>query len=449
MMMAGWLVVLAAATDISPPASGTWVVDSTGQISAETKRQVDELANEVNVERLAQIAVLVIDKVEGEGTPREFATDVFNHWKLGRGGVNDGILVMIAIESRKAEIVLGTGRPLSEAQTDEVMRDDIVANMRRDDVNAAVLASVRGLHERLNDIDRVLECYVKGSPFPTNGAVTDLANALTEEEERSFPCDMTNCAVLVVNSNSKSPWIGELAEALQVQTKARTIIALNVGRNEALVVPSIAPDSSHQKGLVRDAARSLASGAAPVADRIRSALAFTTSVEQQGYSFDVESLVMTLGALLFMCCVLGVFGFLGYRRMKRLDPWNCKKCQTPRRLLSEQDEDAHLSSRQQAEENSKAFEYDVWWCGRCNDAVVKRWFGTASNVKMCPKCGAHAIELTPQETTSRTEVIAHCGHCAYAHTWTWYPSDNGSSDSSSSSSDSGGSSDGGGSSGSW
>lgn len=145
MVMAGCLVVvLAAATDIAPPASGTWVVDRTGQLSAETKQQVDALANEVNAAGVAKLAVLVTDTVE-EGTPREFAWAVFRHWQLG----SDGVLVMIAVESRKAEIIFGSRRPLSEAQTDVVMAEALVPNMKVGALDAAVLASVRALHSVL------------------------------------------------------------------------------------------------------------------------------------------------------------------------------------------------------------------------------------------------------------------------------------------------------------
>ncbi|PZR09539.1 MAG: hypothetical protein DI536_21575 [Archangium gephyra] len=144
MVMAGWLVVvLAAATDIAPPASGSWVVDRTGQLSAETKQQVDALANELNDAGVAKLAVLVTGTVED--TPRAYARGVLAHWQLG----SDGVLVMIAVDSRKAEIVFGSGRPLTEHQTDVVMERDLVANLKAGALNAAVLDSARALHDAL------------------------------------------------------------------------------------------------------------------------------------------------------------------------------------------------------------------------------------------------------------------------------------------------------------
>ncbi|MGV3623621.1 MAG: TPM domain-containing protein [Archangium sp.] len=140
MVMAGWLVVLAAATDIAPPSSGTWVVDRTGQLSAETKQQVDALANEVADAGVAKIAVLVSD--DYVGTPRAFAQGVLKHWQLGA----DGVLVTILPAARRAEIVFGSGSRWRETLTDDVMTSDVVPNMKAGDLDAAVFSSVRSLH---------------------------------------------------------------------------------------------------------------------------------------------------------------------------------------------------------------------------------------------------------------------------------------------------------------
>lgn len=137
---------------VPKPAVGHWVSDAAGALSPEVRQQVDAIGSAVNAAGQGQLAVVVIDSTDGASS-REYATALFNRWGVGHAAVNDGVLLLIAMKDRRAEIILGRGidSPDSKAVTDRIMQDDVEASMKRGDLNAAVLDSVTALRAFLAD----------------------------------------------------------------------------------------------------------------------------------------------------------------------------------------------------------------------------------------------------------------------------------------------------------
>jgi uncharacterized protein len=136
------------------PPKGTWTVDhtSTRVLTRETKAEVERIATDLNDRGLGQLAVVVVDSTSGRPS-REFALDLFNRWDIGHAGRDDGVLLFVALNDRKAEIILGDGvdEPSDEQASDAVMADGIVPGFKRRDPNSAVLAGARGLKALLEN----------------------------------------------------------------------------------------------------------------------------------------------------------------------------------------------------------------------------------------------------------------------------------------------------------
>jgi uncharacterized protein len=154
------LVVLGALP--SAPPGGSWVVDLTQSVDATTLAAVNAIAQRIDDERLGQLGILVLPSTEGQRS-RAYATDVFNHWGIGHAGINNGVLVMIAVDDRKAELVVGKKRPLTQAQTDRIMRSAIVANLKKGQLS-------QGLLQAATEIEGELRQGPKGSD-PIDGSL--------------------------------------------------------------------------------------------------------------------------------------------------------------------------------------------------------------------------------------------------------------------------------------
>jgi len=157
---------------------------------------------------------------------------------------------------------------------------------------------------------------------------------------------------------------------------------------------------------------------------------------------------------------LGLAG-AGLRRWMRRRPRVCERCQQPRVLLNEVDDNRHLDGGQRREELLGSVDYDVWWCQRCAHARVERygaWFSSYERCRSCRYKTARSSSYTRVEATydhgGVVEVTVTCEHCDHQHQFTRQTprltrSTTSSSSSSSSGSFGGGSSSGGGSSGRW
>ena len=516
-------LVLAAFTsfaspwDIPPPPRGQWALDQTGRVSSTTLAELNRIAESLDSSGAGQLGVLIVDSTHGTN-PRDFATGVFNNWGVGHYGSNDGILLFIAVGDRKAEIILGDGSKLSSSQTDAVMRDDVVANMKSSNLNAARGDGARALDDLMRRaagkapvphptdntglgpnayitsgtdapaLDAALALYVYGSrSMPERSPrswVVDLNDALTASQRAQldvaasdiYSGDQGRIFFLVVNSTAEYPSMSELVQRLVTQVSAISrlplaIVALDLnGPRAKIYLPdSVVRDGwdRQELGRVEQELREAASS-----DRIDALLgaqrfaqkALITGIPPRPMSvvlkqgFKENAFKFQLGGGVFLLTGL----FLG-RRWNRKRVRTCEGCRNARQLLGDDAEDEHLETAQKSEENIKSVDYDVWWCGRCDDVLVLRYGAIFTRFSKCPGCSAKTRSSSTTTLSSATEysggrarIDERCANCSYTNSYTRTTARLSSSRSSSSSSSSssrssfgGGSSSGRGSSGSW
>ena len=67
----------------------------------------------------AQVAVVVLESIDYP-VPKEFATELFRKWGIGRADVNNGLLILMVIDQRRMEFETGYG--LEPVLTDGVCK---------------------------------------------------------------------------------------------------------------------------------------------------------------------------------------------------------------------------------------------------------------------------------------------------------------------------------------
>ena len=114
------LVSLCALADDRPiPALTGRVVDETGALTAEEKRSLEANLQAFEQRKGSQIAVLITGTTFPEPI-ESYSIRVADAWKIGRKGVNDGILVVVAKSDRVMRLEVGYG--LEGAIPDAVAR---------------------------------------------------------------------------------------------------------------------------------------------------------------------------------------------------------------------------------------------------------------------------------------------------------------------------------------
>jgi len=96
----------AAAEDI--PAPDGWVNDFAGVISPEYKEKLTSLISELEQKTTAEIAVVTVNSI-APYDEKEYARLLFDNWKPGKKGKDNGVLVLLAIKERRWRIETGYG----------------------------------------------------------------------------------------------------------------------------------------------------------------------------------------------------------------------------------------------------------------------------------------------------------------------------------------------------
>ncbi len=138
-------VALAADADgpIPVPKLTGHVVDLAGTLDAKQRAAIEEKLAFYEKRKGAQVVVLTVPTLGGE-TIEDFSTRVTDEWKLGRKGVDDGVLFVLAMKERVLRIHTGRGVQgvLTDALSKRIGADQVVPFMRRGDVAGGINAGV-------------------------------------------------------------------------------------------------------------------------------------------------------------------------------------------------------------------------------------------------------------------------------------------------------------------
>jgi uncharacterized protein len=102
-----WATVSAATKQCTPAREG-WVNDTANVLSSTERNELSEMLSAYHDETHHQLVILTVPTLSGE-TIETFSQRVFNCWGIGYKGVNNGILIVLAINDRQGRIELGLG----------------------------------------------------------------------------------------------------------------------------------------------------------------------------------------------------------------------------------------------------------------------------------------------------------------------------------------------------
>jgi uncharacterized protein len=145
-----------ALADVAVPPLRSPVTDLTGTLTSEQSATLEQQLRAFEAKKGSQIAVLIVPTTQPE-TIEQYGIRVAEAWKLGRRGVNDGALLLIAKDDRAVRIEVGYGL--------EGVLPDVLANRIVDQVVVPRFRSgdfFGGIREA---IERMI-ALIEGEPLP-------------------------------------------------------------------------------------------------------------------------------------------------------------------------------------------------------------------------------------------------------------------------------------------
>lgn len=129
-----------AAQELAPiPALDSPVVDTTGTLDAAQKQQLQQQALALQQRKGSQLQVLIVPTTEPESI-EQYSLRVFDQWKLGRKGVDDGVLLLVAKNDRRVRIEPGYGLEgaIPDAIANRVIQEYLVPKFRTGDYDGGI-----------------------------------------------------------------------------------------------------------------------------------------------------------------------------------------------------------------------------------------------------------------------------------------------------------------------
>jgi uncharacterized protein len=126
------------------------VTDNADILSKETRRTITESIKAHEQKTGNQIAVLTIRSLEGESI-EEYAVAVFNAWKLGQKGKDNGILVVVAPNDRRMRIEVGYGLEgmLPDGLAGSIIRTIMTPQFKTGNYNGGIQSGIHAIIEVL------------------------------------------------------------------------------------------------------------------------------------------------------------------------------------------------------------------------------------------------------------------------------------------------------------
>ena len=85
-----------------------YMSDPAGIIGPTATAEINAIAAAIEDSATAEIAVVVLPSI-GELNPKDFATELFQHWGIGKAGKDNGLLILTVMDQRRTEFETGYG----------------------------------------------------------------------------------------------------------------------------------------------------------------------------------------------------------------------------------------------------------------------------------------------------------------------------------------------------
>lgn len=150
------LAAITARAQVAVPPAAARVTDLTGTLSGQAVNRLESQLATFEDRKGSQIVVLIVPTTDPEDI-EQYGIRVYDAWKLGRKGVDDGAILLVAKNDHRVRIEVGRGLEgaLTDVTAGHIIADAITPHFKLGDYDGGVEAG----------IDQILS-VVNGEPLP-------------------------------------------------------------------------------------------------------------------------------------------------------------------------------------------------------------------------------------------------------------------------------------------
>ncbi|MGB2926270.1 MAG: TPM domain-containing protein [Limnothrix sp.] len=145
----------------NPQQSGGWVSDLSDILSPQTEAQLNQMITALEAENGTEIAVVTVPNTAPYGSPKEFATALYEYWGVGKEEADNGIVFVVSVGDRRVEIETGYGVEgiLPDAKVGNIINQQVTPQFMQGDFDQGVLNGTKALVFELEPADFPLQKF--------------------------------------------------------------------------------------------------------------------------------------------------------------------------------------------------------------------------------------------------------------------------------------------------
>lgn len=164
-----------------PPFTGSWVIDATNSVSAQSVKEANVVLQKLRDDGIAEVVIVVIRGVKNTVI---YPTNYGRFIKLGSTKTNNGVVYLIRPDGGEGEKIIysiGTGLPrFTSGKVTEAVEKGALAAVNKGDYAAGVVALARGTDTTLRDL------YKPNPDAVTTDGKDDKKDELTPEQQKTL-----------------------------------------------------------------------------------------------------------------------------------------------------------------------------------------------------------------------------------------------------------------------
>lgn len=133
--------------------AGNWISDVANILSPDIEGKVNALITKLKTQTGSEMAVVTLPDSQPYGSTKELATELFNRWKIGQAGKDNGVLLVISLGDRRVEIETGYGVEdrLPDAKVGAIIEQRITPAFKAKNYGGGTLAGTEAIVNALEE----------------------------------------------------------------------------------------------------------------------------------------------------------------------------------------------------------------------------------------------------------------------------------------------------------
>jgi len=167
LVIVSWLLVIGQtsfAKEVVLPNYTGFVNDFAGVLDLTAKEKIEKLCRILEKKTSAELAIAVV-KSTAPLDSKTYAVKLFEKWKIGKKGKDNGVLILLAMEEHRVEIEVGYGLEgvITDARAGEILDKEVIPYLRKGGFGEGLYQGALALAQLIvkNQGEELGEEYVK------------------------------------------------------------------------------------------------------------------------------------------------------------------------------------------------------------------------------------------------------------------------------------------------